>query len=109
MRGRFAPKSPTAAAQLAVSGPSCCRADNRTTVGASGLTPEPPIYTPFWVTSTRIAETAIGREKGGLAPLYPTFCRAGPPGYKLIVAIETGTNGLKLRLPGLLFSRGTGT
>jgi len=77
-------------------------------LGQADSRSEPPIYTPFWVTSTWIAETAIGREKGGLAPLYPTFCRAGPPGYKLIVAIETGTNGLKLRLPGLLFREAQG-
>ena len=70
-------------------------------MGQADSRSEPPIYTPFWVTSTWIAETAIGREKGGLAPLYPTFCRAGPPGYKLIVAIETGTNGLKQWLPAL--------
>jgi hypothetical protein len=44
---------------------------------------------------------------GRLTPLFPTLCRIAPRGYKLIDAIETGTNGLKLRLPRP-FSTGAG-
>jgi hypothetical protein len=57
--------------------------------------------------STSAAETLGGHLTGRLTPLFPTLCRIAPRGYKLIDAIETGTNGLKLWLPGP-FSTGAG-
>jgi hypothetical protein len=51
----------------------------------------------------KIAETLAVRRVAW-TPGFPTFCHKGLRGYKLIVAIETGTNGLKLWLPGLFLT-----